>query len=71
MKLEYVIWGIPAGQQDEQLLLTALDGKTITARPDAEHAARYITRAYGASKCRIQAVEINSMDWRSIVAAAI
>lgn len=55
---EYVIWGTPKGSNEDTLLLTAVEGKAITDKKDAEYYKKHIEDKFGATKTRIQEIDL-------------
>jgi len=55
--MEYVIWGIPPGSDDEQVLFSHQCGQPITDRQIAEACERLAVRR-GATAVRIQSVDM-------------
>ena len=61
---EYAIWGIPPGQTEETLLLAKPQGKFITDRGHAERLKKLLEEKYGATKVRIQEIDMDGeLDW--------
>jgi hypothetical protein len=61
---EYVIWGIPEGQNEEALLLEAPGGKKITDRNEAAKFVNLLESKYKARKVRIQELDLSKeLDW--------
>ncbi len=61
---EYVIWGIPKGEDDERLLLTSVEGKRIHDRAKAEKALKLLETKFSATNMRIQELDIEEdFDW--------
>lgn len=54
MNTEFVIWGIPAGECDEQLLYTK-----ATTRQQAEQVKRILETKKGCTEVRIQSVDLD------------
>ena len=52
---EYIIWGIPLGEKEEQILFTLCRSKK-----EAEKAAEYIERITGATKTRVQEIDLST-----------
>ncbi len=50
---EYQVWGVPAGQDDETLLVARYEGKFITDRKIAEKLAAVCRDKFGATAVRI------------------
>ncbi len=63
-KKEYVIWGIPKGQSEEDLLLASLKGEKIVSKTVAQKFAKLLEEKYGATKTRVQEVDMEGeFDW--------
>jgi len=56
---EYVIWGVPAGQTEETLLLEKVEGELITSRADAEKYKKVLETKHGCTKTRIQELDLS------------
>lgn len=52
--LEFVIWGIPEGKQDEELLFTNSE-----SLEEAKKVVKVLTEKYKCAKCRIQIIDLN------------
>ncbi len=61
---EYVIWGIPKGETDEQILLACVKGEAIRDGAWAGRLASLLETKYGATKTRVQEVNMDGkLDW--------
>ena len=60
---EYIIWGIPPDQNSEVVLMTKFKDKTITDKKTADKLVKLITNKYGATKVRVQEIDMNNFDW--------
>lgn len=56
---EYVIWGIPADQTEEVLLVSKVDNKVLTDRKEAERWAKVCIEKYKCKNVRIQQVNLS------------
>lgn len=53
--MEYIIWGIPPGEKYEVVLYTKC--KTLN---EAQKTAKYIEAVYGATKTRVQTLDLST-----------
>lgn len=61
---EYVLWGIPEGQEDETLLLERVQGELITSKEDAEKFKKILEDRFKAKKVRIQELDLSQpLNW--------
>lgn len=54
---EFAIWGIPAGANDETLLVAMPGGKPIVDRATAERMLGALQSVHGCRQCRIQILD--------------
>lgn len=57
--IEYVVWGVPAGSKDEDILFATPGGKPITERVVALRLAK-LAESKGATSIRIQRVDLST-----------
>lgn len=61
--IEYVIWGVPPGKTDEDLLVSKLEGKTVTDLKIAERVKDVLETKHGCKNVRIQTVNMSDNDF--------
>jgi len=65
---EYVVWGVPKGQKDEQLLFAQMpSGEPITDRKVAKNLKRIAELRFKATKVRIQTIDGTPPDFTGAV----
>ena len=70
--VDFVIWGTPKGQTEDTLLLASVQGSKITTLEEAKKYQTQIETRFGATKTRIQEINMGKpLDWKSTAAAAI
>lgn len=62
---EYVIWGVPPGKNEEQLLLSKIEGKVITDPDIANKLKNVLETKHQCTKIRIQKVNMSDGDFSS------
>lgn len=61
---EYVVWGIPEGKSQEELLLTKFKNKPIVNKGMAKKLAEWLVNKHNARKVRLQEVDLTGeFDW--------
>lgn len=55
MRNEYIVWGIPKGKEDEEILYTK-----AASHIDAVRAIDKLTKIHGCSKCRVQEIDFST-----------
>ena len=64
---EYVIWGKPPGDTDEQLLVVNPGGKPVTKKSRAEELLVNLVKVHGCSDCRIQVLDGSLPDFVNVL----
>jgi hypothetical protein len=57
--MEYVIWGIPPQQTEEQLLIEKLEGQYITCHETAKRVADALRNNHNCTGVRIQSIDLS------------
>lgn len=67
---EYALWGIPPGKSEEVLLLARPHGKFITEKAQADKLKKILEEKHGATKVRIQELDMDGdLDWEKEIGA--
>jgi len=66
---EFVIWGIPKGQNDEAILLSKFDGKPIVRYELAQNLVTILKDKYECKAVRIQELNLtdNVLDFKHTI----
>lgn len=70
MKKEYIIWGIPNGESEEQILLSEFEGEKITDKDEAYNLAKLIIKKFNPEKIRVQEIDFE-IDFTKAFKSAI
>lgn len=59
---EYVIWGIPKGKKDEELLFTK-----AKSMGEAKKVIKVLEKKFGVTKCRVQTLDLSTKpDFKNV-----
>lgn len=69
MKREFIIWGIPKGQDEEIILMSKFDGEPIMYYGLAENLASLLRHKYHCRGVRIQEIDLtdNEIDFKHTI----
>jgi hypothetical protein len=60
MSIEYVLWGVPPGKKDEDLLIGTQGGKPITSKSQADKLKVWLETEKKCKKVRIQTLDLST-----------
>lgn len=56
--MEYVIWGVPKGESEEQVLISEQFG--LTSLEQANKVMDRLVNEYGCTNCRVQSIDLRN-----------